>query len=142
MFDRVYTVGCFDYFHHGHEVILNKLKEFGKTVIVGIHDDESIEQLKKLQPDQHENLVVRMEKVKKFCDIVFVIPHKDPTFFLKCMIRQDDNHETACFIRGDDMPNFPGKELVQNIMSIKYVPYTLGISSTAIRNDHKNKLLE
>lgn len=137
MFDRIYTVGCFDYFHHGHELLFKKMREYGKTIIVGIHDDKSIEELKNLNPDQHEDLQTRMSKVKKFCDIVYVIPHKDPTFFLKCIVRDDDTNETACFIRGDDMPNFPGKEFINSKMSIKYLPYTTGISSTQIRLNKK-----
>jgi cytidyltransferase-like protein len=136
MFDRVYTVGCFDYLHVGHEILFQRLRESGKEVIVGIHDDASIELLKKLKPHEHENLEIRVAKIKKFCDSVFIVSDKDPSLYLKAIIRDYDNKENACFIRGDDMPNFPGKRIVEEKMSIKYVPYTQGISSTEIR---KNK---
>ena len=46
MYNTVYTVGCFDWFHKGHEILLNTLKTYGKKLIVGIHDDSSLEQLK------------------------------------------------------------------------------------------------
>jgi len=36
--DKVYTVGCFDLFHHGHVTIINRMREIGKKVIVGVHD--------------------------------------------------------------------------------------------------------
>lgn len=37
---QVYTIGCFDLFHRGHENLLATLREFGDYVVVGIHDDE------------------------------------------------------------------------------------------------------
>ena len=36
--DKVYTVGCFDLFHHGHVMLINRMREIGKKVIVGVHD--------------------------------------------------------------------------------------------------------
>ena len=78
-----------------------------------------------------------MTNVKQYADVVFVIPDKDPTFFLKCIITNDDNKQNACFIRGDDMLNFPGRELIENIMSIHFLHYTEGISSTNIRKNMK-----
>jgi len=135
MFDRIYTVGCFDYFHYGHEKMFTKMKEMGKTIIVGIHDDDSIEKLKNLDSSSHQNIKVRMDNVKKHADIIYVIPDTDPTFFLKCIVLNEDNKENACFVRGDDMQNFPGKEFIDNKMEIKFLPYTHGISSTEIRNN-------
>ena len=133
MFDRVYTVGCFDYFHYGHISLLTRMKKYGKKLIVGIHDDKSIEELKNLRPDQHEPLETRMANVKQYADIVYVIPHKNPTFYVNCVLMNEDNMENACFIRGNDMPNFPGRDLIENKISIKFLEYTHGISSTQIR---------
>jgi cytidyltransferase-like protein len=136
-YDRVYTVGCFDWFHKGHDTLLKNLRSYGKTVIVGIHDDDSIEKLKKLKPHEHQTIKERMANIKEFADIVYVIPDKDPTFFLKCVVNDDDTKDNACFIRGDDMPNFPGREFIENKMSIKLLPYTQGVSSTEIRKNIK-----
>ena len=36
--DKVYTVGCFDLFHHGHVKLIERMREIGKKVIVGVHD--------------------------------------------------------------------------------------------------------
>ena len=137
LYERIYTIGCFDWFHYGHEKLLKRMKEMGKNIIVGVHDDASIEQLKNLKPDEHQPLKTRMENVKKFADVVYVVPDKDPTFFLKSVIGDYDSKENACFVRGIDMPNFPGREIVEGKMAIKLVPYTEGVSSTQIRNEHK-----
>lgn len=36
--DKVYTIGCFDLFHHGHVQLIKRMRELGKKVIVGVHD--------------------------------------------------------------------------------------------------------
>ena len=134
----VYTIGCFDQFHKGHNILLNKMKKEGDILIVGVHDDTSIEKLKNLTPDMHNTIVERMNDVKKIADIVYVIPDTNPTEYIKNIIFKDSNKENSCYIRGNDMINFPGKELVSSKMNIKYYPYTQGISATMIRNA-KNK---
>jgi cytidyltransferase-like protein len=137
-YNKIYTIGCFDWFHHGHERLFKRMKNMGKQIIVGIHDDKSIEQLKNLPSNLHQSIETRMENVKKFADIVYVIPNRDPTFFLKCVICDDDNKENACFVRGEDMPNFPGREFIEKRIDIKFLSYTEGISSSYIRQNLKN----
>jgi bifunctional ADP-heptose synthase (sugar kinase/adenylyltransferase) len=36
--DRVYTIGCFDLSHHGHVVLFERMRQLGKTLVVGVHD--------------------------------------------------------------------------------------------------------
>lgn len=36
--DKVYTIGCFDLFHHGHVELIKRMRQLGKKVIVGVHD--------------------------------------------------------------------------------------------------------
>ena len=40
--DKVYTVGCFDLFHHGHIKLIERMREIGKKVIVGVHDSRRL----------------------------------------------------------------------------------------------------
>ncbi len=136
-YERIYTIGCFDWFHYGHQNLLERMRKRGKQIIVGIHDDHSFEQLKNLKPTDHENIKKRMTNVKKYADIVYVVPDKDPTFFLDCVIRNDDTKDNACFMRADDMPNFPGRNLIESKISLEFLEYTKGISSTEIRNKKK-----
>lgn len=134
-FDKVFTIGCFDFCHPGHINLLDKLKQHGKEIIVGIHDDHSIRQLKKLTPNQHMPLSKRIELLKLHCNRIFVIPDKDPGDYLVAFLDDTDNFETSIYIRGDDNINFPGKHIIEKKMNIDYLPYTEGISATQIRKD-------
>jgi len=107
-------------------------------VIVGIHDDNSIEKLKHLSMSEHEPLDIRMRKLKPYADIIFVISSTDPSIYLECVINKLDNKENACFIRGDDMPKFPARQVIEEKIMIHLEPYTHGISSTQIRKDIKD----
>ena len=46
-----------------------------------------------------------------------------------------DENETALYIRGDDMKDFPSRNVVENLMPIKFLPYTQGVSTTQIRKE-------
>lgn len=48
--DYVFSVGCFDTFHEGHVKLLGNMRLHGRKLIIGIHDDRSIELLKRLSP--------------------------------------------------------------------------------------------
>ena len=135
MFERIYSIGCFDFLHHGHEKLLNSMDKMGKQLIIGIHDDNSLEQLKNLKSSEHQSLKIRMENLKRYADIIFVVPNTDPTFYLQNVISKNDNKENACFVRGDDMPNFPGRSFVEDKIELIFLPYTEGISSSIIRKE-------
>lgn len=128
--DKVYTVGCFDLFHHGHIELLRRMRNYGKRVVVGVHDSRSIYKLKNRVPvDSTEK---RMLNVKAYADEVFCVAGTDPSTFISSIVSLNEN-ERAVYIRGDDMPNFPAKEVVESLMSVQYVPYTEGVSSTELR---------
>ena len=134
-YERVFSVGCFDQFHYGHKKILTTMREFGKELIVGIHDDDSIEKLKNLPSNAHKKLKDRLKDLKPYCDRIFIINSTDPTDALIGIISDLDNKENAVFIRGADNQTFPGKEFVETKINIHYLPYTESISATKIRKD-------
>jgi len=134
-YKKVFTIGCFDFCHHGHIKLLTELRNYGKEVIVGIHDDISIRQLKKLTPTQHTPLYERINHLKPYCNRIFVIPEADPSLYIGAMLDSNDTSENSIYIRGDDNINFPGKHIVEKHMTIHYTPYTQGISATKIRQD-------
>lgn len=130
--DKVYTIGCFDLFHFGHVELINRMRELGKKVIIGVHDSRSIYKLKKRVPvDSTEK---RMMNVKTVADEVFCIAGCDPSNFMSCIVNLGKN-ETALYVRGDDMPDFPSREVVESLMPIKLLPYTEGVSTTKLRKE-------
>ena len=129
---KVYTIGCFDLFHRGHQNVLMSLREFGYFIVAGIHDDESYFKLKNKYTI--DNLETRMKNVKPFVDQLFVIPSTDPELYLKSMVsEQDIMAGKCCYARGDDMLQFPGREWVESVMPVHFVPRTESCSSTLIR---------
>eukprot|EP00300_Choanocystis_sp_HF-7_P002417 c11840_g1_i1.p1 GENE.c11840_g1_i1~~c11840_g1_i1.p1 ORF type:complete len:335 (-),score=62.64 c11840_g1_i1:170-1174(-) len=125
-----YTVGCFDLFHDGHIKLLLSMRDVADRIVVGVHDDESIFHLKNRYP--MDNTVKRMRNVKEFADVVWCVPSTNPTPYLDCIIDRS-TAARACYLRGNDMPNFPGRELVEKLVKVVLLPYTEGVSSTAIR---------
>ena len=63
---------------------------------------------------------------------VFCIASTDPSIYISSIVNLKEN-ETALYVRGDDMHDFPSKEVVEKLMPIKFIPYTRGVSSTEIR---------
>lgn len=136
--DKVYTVGCFDLFHHGHIKLIERMRKLGKTVIVGVHDSRSIYKLKNRVPV--DSTALRMLNVKKYADVVFCISGTDPSAFMTCIVNLKET-QTSLYVRGDDMLDFPSKQTVENLMPIKYLPYTSGVSSTQIRKENYSHIL-
>ena len=85
---KVYTIGCFDLFHRGHQNVLMSLREFGAYIVAGIHDDESYFKLKNKYTI--DNLETRMANVKPFVDQIYVIPSTDPLLYIKSMVSEQD----------------------------------------------------
>ena len=140
MYETIYSIGCFDHFHSGHIKLLTDMRKYGKKLIIGVHDDESLSKLKNLKKEEIDNELIRMKNVKKYAEHVYLIKGTDPTPFIQLMLNQKDNKESSCYIRGDDMKEFPSREFVEKKISIKFLPYTKGISSTQIRKEIKEKM--
>jgi cytidyltransferase-like protein len=129
---KVYTIGCFDLFHQGHENVLVALREFGYYVVAGIHDDASYFQLKNKYTI--ENLETRMKNVKPFVDQLYVIPSTDPLLYIQSVVSEKDIETGACcYARGDDMLDFPSRDWVESVMPVHFVPRTEACSSTLLR---------
>ena len=130
--DKVYTIGCFDLFHEGHRILLQRMRQFGRQVIVGVHDSRSIQKLKSRVPVH--GVETRMTNVKRYADQVYCVAGTDPSPFLTCIVHLYEN-ETALYLRGDDMIDFPSKHVVEELMPIKFLPYTNGISTSELRQE-------
>ncbi len=97
-YDLVVTIGCFDLFHEGHVKLMQRMRSFGTRLLVGLHDDESISLLKGRFPV--DNVVKRLRNVKRYADMVFVIPSTDPSPYLDAAVDRSIPKERMCFIRG------------------------------------------
>ena len=77
MFEYIFTIGCFDKFHKGHIKLLESMKEKTDKIIVGLHDNNSIEKLKNISDiDSYDN---RKKNLEKYAYDVFKIDEVDPT---------------------------------------------------------------
>jgi len=130
--DKVYTIGCFDLFHEGHRLLLQRMRHFGREVIVGVHDSRSIHKLKSRVPI--DGTETRMMNVKRYADQVYCVAGTDPSSFVTCIVHLREN-ETALYVRGDDMADFPSRHVVEELMPVKFLPYTNGVSSTKLRQE-------
>eukprot|EP00117_Sycon_ciliatum_P028811 scpid43079/ scgid23073/ len=128
--NKVFTIGCFDLFHFGHEKLLRRMRRLGQRLIIGVHSDESIQTLKKKTPI--DSLETRMKNVRKHADQVFCIHSTDPSAFFQCIVDLSPS-EKALYVRGNDMVNFPARNVVEQLMPVRFLPYTEGISSTILR---------
>ena len=67
-YDRIYSIGCFDgviagNFHKGHFNLMKRMRDMlnlNGLLIIGIHDDSSLEKLKNLKPKDHQTTKERM----------------------------------------------------------------------------------
>jgi len=74
----VCTCGCFEIFHVGHLECLEKAKELGDILIVGINSDKYIEERKNRKPIFNEN--ERCEIIASLRHVDYVFLFDDPTF--------------------------------------------------------------
>lgn len=129
----VMTVGCFDLLHRGHDRLLSKMRDLadGGPVLVLLHSDLSICELKGRAP--MDTWPVRASALvgSGFVDKVFPVPGADPTAVLESVLRA---YPGSLYVRGDDMPDFPGRATVeQEGCEVRLLPYTQGVSTSLLR---------
>lgn len=61
-----------------------------------------------------------------------MVSSTDPAPYLRCCVHLEEG-QTALYVRGDDMPQFPGREVCEEMMPVKLLPYTQGVSATMLR---------
>jgi cytidyltransferase-like protein len=77
MFEYIFTIGCFDKMHKGHIKLLESMKTQTEKIIVGLHDNNSIEKLKNISNiDSYDN---RKKNLEKYAYDIFAINDVDPT---------------------------------------------------------------
>lgn len=123
---RVITYGTFDLLHWGHIRLLQRAKEFGDYLIVGLSSD-SFNQIKaKKSYHSYKERKLMLESIR-YVDLV--IPENN--------WEQKENdikkYEVDIFVMGDD---WKGQfDHLSTFCSVIYLPRTEGISTTKIKNE-------
>ncbi|WP_117168452.1 glycerol-3-phosphate cytidylyltransferase [Paraliobacillus sediminis] len=125
---KVITYGTFDLIHNGHINILRRAKELGDHLTVAISSDEFNEIKGKKAYHSYENRKMILEAIR-YVDAV--IPEDEWEQKVNDVI----NHDIDIFVMGDD---WEGKfDFLVDHCEVIYLPRTVGISTTKIKNDMK-----
>ena len=126
-----FTDGVYDMFHVGHLNMIKEAKKHCDYLIVGVHSDEIVEGYKNRKTVINENDRREIIEAIKYVDKAVINRTRDK---LKLF---EEHHFDVVFI-GDDWKgterwnNFE-KVLGEVGVSVEYIPYTKGISTTQIR---------
>lgn len=135
---RVYTGGTFDLFHWGHVELLRRLKDLAGEdgqVIVSLNTDEFIEEYKGKKPVMsYEERYAVLDACRYVDEVVKNIGGKDS----KQSVLSSDIDIVAIgmdWLERDYMKqmSFTRDWLEDNDISLIYVPYTRGVSTTDIK---------
>lgn len=128
----IITFGTFDLLHIGHINMLNKCKEYGDKLIVGISSDNLNYKKKKRYPIFKQD--DRIEIIKN-------IKCVDEVFLEESLEKKEDyiiNHKADIFIIGDD---WKGKfDNMNSVCKVIYLNRTENISTTDIISNIKSYL--
>ena len=126
---KIITYGTFDMLHPGHINLLKRAKELGDYLIVALSSDEFNCLKGKKSYYTFEQRKYVLEAIK-YVDMVI----KEENWEQK----QTDvkKHDIDVFVMGDD---WEGKfDFLQEECEVVYLPRTVGISTTKIKNDLKS----
>lgn len=125
----VFTNGCFDILHRGHVTYLNRAKEFGDILIIGLNSDASVARLK--GPNRPINSIEDRGQILAALSCVdHIIPFDADTPHDLIRVIQPD-----VFVKGGDYEhkNLPEASLVEELGGrVEILPYEVNHSTTGI----------
>ncbi len=131
----VFTNGCFDIVHIGHVDYLERARNLGDKLILGLNTDKSIKRIKgEKRPIVEENARARVIAALEFVDVVVLFDEDTP-------IRLIEAIKPDILVKGDDYTpeNIVGADFViKNGGSVKTVPLVKGFSTSNIVEKIKN----
>ncbi|MCZ2258656.1 glycerol-3-phosphate cytidylyltransferase [Sporosarcina sp. G11-34] len=123
---RVITYGTFDLLHTGHINILRRAKEFGDYLIVAISSDE-------FNALKGKKAYYSFEQRKLILEAIRYVDEVIPEHTWEQKIRDVRDYNVDVFVMGDD---WKGKfDFLSDMCEVVYLPRTVGISTTKIRED-------
>lgn len=133
----VFTNGCFDILHLGHVDYLEKARQLGNKLVLGLNTDASICRLKGPErPLQDEMSRARIMASLLFIDLVILFAEDTP-YELIAAIKPD------ILVKGDDytIENIVGHDIVQNNGgTVKTITLVKGYSTTRIVEKIKKQI--
>ena len=132
----VFTNGCFDILHLGHVDYLEKAREFGDKLILGLNTDNSVKRQNKgpERPINNEHSRARILASLFFVDLVVLFDQDTPYDIISVL-------KPEILVKGDDysVENIVGADIVINGGGeVKTIPLVKGFSTTSIINKLKN----
>ncbi|MCX2740497.1 D-glycero-beta-D-manno-heptose 1-phosphate adenylyltransferase [Pontibacter anaerobius] len=125
----VFTNGCFDLLHLGHVDYLEKAKQLGDKLVLGLNTDASISRIKgPSRPLQDEMSRARVMASLLFVDAVVLFDENTPLQLIEAV-------QPDILVKGDDytVEQIVGHEVVQaRGGAVKTVPLVKGYSTTNI----------
>ncbi len=125
----VFTNGCFDILHLGHIDYLEKARNMGKKLIVGLNTDESIRKLKgQFRPINNLESRSRILAALEFVSAVITFDQDTPLHLITIL-------KPNILVKGDDysIKNIVGaKEVVQSGGQVITIPLISGFSTSEI----------
>ena len=125
----VFTNGCFDLLHKGHEDLIKASYSYGDKLIIGLNSDESVKRLKGMdRPIQNETDRKKALIDTGYVEKVYIFDHDTPLDLI-LLIKPD------ILVKGGDYTpkDIVGyEEVISSGGEIKIVPLTPGYSTTSL----------
>lgn len=131
----VFTNGCFDIVHLGHIDYLEKAKNLGNKLVIGLNTDASVQRLKgETRPVVNEYARARMMAAFAFVDLVVLFDEPTPKELIEAI-------KPNILVKGNDynIENIVGADFVlANSGTVKTIDLVDGYSTTKIIEKIKN----
>lgn len=132
----VFTNGCFDVLHLGHLHTLQKARELGDKLIVGLNSDASVKRLKgESRPVKDQATRAALLCAFSFVDLVVLFDEDTPYQLIECI-------QPDVLVKGGDWSKeqIIGSDVVlKKGGSVESIPYLEGYSSTNLINKIKSE---
>ncbi|QQZ10355.1 glycerol-3-phosphate cytidylyltransferase [Heyndrickxia vini] len=123
---KVITYGTFDLLHWGHINLLKRARELGDYLVVAISTDKFNEIKDKKAYHSYENRKMILESIRYVDEVI-------PENNWEQKIEDIKKHDIDIFVMGDD---WKGKfDFLKDYCEVIYLPRTIGISTSKIKND-------
>ncbi len=133
-----YTCGVYDLLHVGHLNLFERCKELCDYLIVGICDDDYVKNIKHKEPVINEFDRSRLVNALKVVDEVHIINSEVTNDKLLAL----QKYKFDVLFSGDDWKGseryiMTEKQFSELGVSIEYLPYTKGVSTSEIKEKMK-----